>query len=215
MKARRRYCNLTGDANFPVANACGRYRSQLARRGCIHLLLDPLVNSFRLGEPRVGYETGSAKHWYTGHVLVHLVSGLKRRPLVIEYRPQASSEGHSDNRPPSAMLLRALDASGYDYKILHECDVTRDLAMKEFVCGYLNNPASPGEENLLNIVRAHGKISLGRLLAAGTADEIEQLELVPLVWRLVALKRAFIDFSHMATMDTEICSVPVCPSLFL
>ena len=205
---RFRFTNIVGQFNFPSANASGTYLSQLERRGGVHLLLEPQVSEFRYSEPRIFYQdTNGKKRRYTGDTLVKFEPSTARRPLVIEYKHQTEF----DRKPQLLSYYKKIDNElnkiGMDFIIRTDHHVlTPDFRIKEFICSYINDPESPAEEEVLRVIQRKGSIAVGVLISELRSDRAAQLRLVPVIWRLVSHRRAFIDFQLQPCAETVIHS---------
>lgn len=206
-----RFTNIVGQFNFPSANAKGKYLSQLERRGGVHLLLNPQVSGFRYSQPIIFYRDAEGKkRRYTGDTLVTFEPSTARRPLVIEYKHQGEFErkphllGHYEN------IANELHQIGMEFIIRTERHVlTPEFRIKEFICTYINDPESPAEVEVLEVIRRKGSIAIGLLISELRSDKIAQLRLVPVIWRLVAHRRAFIDYQSQPSTETVIHSMSV------
>lgn len=207
---RFRFSNIVGQFNFPSANASGTYFSQLERRGGIHLLLEPLVSEIRYAEPRIFYRNeGGKKRRYTGDTLVKFEPNSGRRPLVIEYKYQAELDRKPQLQKYYEIIGKEINRVGMDFVIQTDNQVlTPDFRVKELMCGYLNDPVSSAEDEVLRVIKRSGSISIGMLISQLRSDRAAQLRLVPVVWRLVAHKRVFIDFTLLPCAETVVHSEP-------
>ncbi|MFA6960734.1 MAG: TnsA endonuclease N-terminal domain-containing protein [Opitutaceae bacterium] len=207
---RFRFTNIVGQFNFPIANASGKYLSQLERRGGVHLLLEPQVSGFRYSEPRIFYRDAEGKkRRYTGDTLVQFEPSSVRRPLVIEYKYQAELDRKPQLLGHYETISQELNRLGMDFIIRTDLHVlTPDFRVKELICGYSNDPESSVEEDVLRVIQRNGSIAVGVLISQLRSDRAAQLSLVPVVWRLVAQRRAFIDFKFLPCAETVVRSQP-------
>lgn len=210
MKRRRKFSNLRGACHLLDAPLVGTYESKLERCALVHWLLEPDVATVRLGSPRIAYIEDGKKHRYTADLEVGFMPGVKRRPLAIECKYRSMLDADSELTRKLAIVADALATLGWDFRIETDTEVFGpELANKTFVLGHRNDPPSSSAGRLLRMVRRYGVISLGDLLAECSPSEAEQLALVPALWRLVAHKELFVDYSKPMSRSALICSTPL------
>lgn len=196
-----------------VANGGGHYRSQNERRGSPHWALEPDVRSFVYQQPVIHYTFQGKPRRYTGDTLVHFWS--PRRPLAVEYKLATAFEDDPSLRGYHNRLRGVLDERGLDFLVLTNLDTaTPALQNKEFFIRFQAEPESPFEREVFDAVIAAGTIRLEDLLCKLRPHPGAQMELVPVVWRLVAWRRVFVDFNVTPSRGSVISRKPLTPPFY-
>ncbi|MBA4137010.1 MAG: hypothetical protein C0518_06820 [Opitutus sp.] len=193
-----------------LANGGGHYRSQNERRGSPHWALEPDVQSFVYQQPVVHYSFEGQPRRYTGDTLVHFWS--PRRPLVVEYKLASAIEKDPSLKPYHERIRGILKGRGLDFVVLTDLDImTVSLKNKEFFLRFQADPESPFEGEVFRAVSAAGAIPLNDLLCKLRPTPDSQLQLVPVVWRLVAWRRLFVDFNVTPSRESLVSIKPLTP----
>jgi len=201
-----RYTNSTGIAVVRDSESGGHYKSKLERHGFIRWLMKPEVLTARLQEPCIRYRDADKKpRRYTGDLLIEFLPSLRRRPLVVELK-------YADKLKKEPALVDFYSAmkvetnrGGRDFILETDEDIyAPGFKMMKFVFGYRNNDPHKGDRQLLATVARNPGLTLERLVQAQSADRVEQAELIPAVWRLVALHQLKVDFQQILDRSAKI-----------
>jgi hypothetical protein len=206
-----RYTNVTGNAIVRGSESGGRYKSKLEKHGFIRWLMQPEVRTARLQWPCIKYHDAAGKpHRYTGDLLVDFQPILRRRPLVVEFKYAEKLKKHPELKTMYAAVEAELNRRGYDFRLQTEENVyTPEFSMMKFVYGYRNDDPHPDEPQILACVASQGGLSLAALVQGISSSRARQAELIPAVWRLVALHRLSVDFSQVLDLSAKIRPGPV------
>lgn len=99
----------------------------------------------------------------------------------------------------------AMDRLGRDFLVQTEQDIhADDFQMMKFVFGHRNNVPHPAQLEILDCMAVHKTLTLGQLLSALRGDEVAQCELIPEVWRLVAIHKLTTDFRKILNHTAKI-----------
>lgn len=210
MKRTQRILNIRGRAQMN-GRPIGRYQSKLERSAIVAWLLNPDVASTRLNSHTITYvDADGKKRRYTPDLVIEWKSSVRRRPLAIEMKYAAELATDLSLEKKHALLTIVFSRLGYDFVVHTEEDVfTPDFPAKAFILGHLNDPSCARESEILGRVCDAGCISLGELLSSLSDNERERLCLVPAIWRLVAHRRIFIDYSGPIGDATLLWSAPL------
>jgi hypothetical protein len=202
------FTNIQGACS--LGQSVGEYQSQLERRGVIPPLLDLKVSQVKFGAPRIFYlDVTGKKRRYTADLEISYLPGLSLRPLAIEFKYKEALDRDPELLKYYDYIGKELAKLGYDFEVRTENEVLlEDFEVKEFILGHRNDEASPFEEEVLSAIRRHGLVSVGALVTELRRHPFARLLLVPVIWRLVAHKRAFIDYRVMPSMATIVSSTP-------
>jgi hypothetical protein len=205
------FTNIEGTCNIQGSKSGGDYRSTLERDGVFDLLLDPEVADVQYQKPRIFYlNSDGKKRRYTADLLVTFHAGLNRRPLAIEFKYEEERKQKPELKDYFDVIEAELDRLAFDFEIRTEEQVySAEFSQKEFYWGYHNDEASPLEGDILNVIRHHRTITAGALIDSLRLDKWVQLTLIPVVWRLVAHKRIFVDFNQIPDRRTVLYSTPL------
>ncbi len=208
---RRLFTNIEGTCHVRGSNSGGDYKSSLERSGAIDFLLNPEVFEAQFAKPRIFYlDREGKKRRYTADLSVTFHAGLSRRPLAIEFKYEQELRRKPELHVYFDVIQAELDRLSFDFELRTEKDVfTEEFPHKEFIWGYYNDERSPFEAEVRNAIRRHETITVGALLDGLRLDSAMQLNLVPVIWRLVAHKVAFIDFRELPCRKTVIHAMPL------
>ncbi len=196
-----------------VANGGGHYRSQNERRGSVHWVFEPDVRSFVYQQPVIHYSFEGKPRRYTGDTLVHFRSS--RRPLVVEYKLASAFDEDPSLTLYHERVRKVVEARGLDFVVLTDLETaTPELTNKEFFLRFQAACESPFEGEIWDAVAAAGTVRMVELMSRLRATAVAQLALVPVVWRLVSLRRLFVDFAHTPSWDSFISIKPLTPPFY-
>lgn len=180
----------------------GIYRSTLERDGCIRWMLNPDVADARLQRPRIiNPDSDGAWRRYTGDLLVSFHAVLNRRPLVIEFKYDEELKRLQKVEPKRYLQIAAfLESKNRDFLPQTELDVrSEDFPMMRFVWDYRNITPSPASDEIIDCVKSNPGISVAEVGTVLRLDRLARLQLIPEIWRLVAVHRLRVDFKK--TLD--------------
>lgn len=194
---RHRFTNKTGIITVRDSESGGRYKSQLEKHGCIRKLMDPAVKKVRLQEPILYYVNARGKRSrYTADLWVEW-HNPSLRPLAIEVKYKKELKRDPELAIKHELLRVAFAKEGKDFLVQTEDGINAPgLEMMRFVFGYRNNAPSEAEHDIMTVMRRHGDMALGDLLATVAGDNTYAQALVtPAVWRLVSVHQLRVDFA--------------------
>ncbi|HVZ65079.1 MAG TPA: TnsA endonuclease N-terminal domain-containing protein [Lacunisphaera sp.] len=201
-----RYTNKTGFVTVQGSNSGGRYKSQLELHGCMGKVMDPAVKTVRLQEPMIRYiNARGKKSRYTGDLKIEW-HNPSLCPQVIEVKYKRDLKRDPNLAIKHELLRVAFAEQGVEFLVYTEDQIhAPEFEMKRFVFGYRNNPPSAFDEDIMTVMRRHGTISLGDLLAvvAGTNTYAQAL-VTPAVWRLVSIHALRVDFTKILDATAKI-----------
>lgn len=202
---RHRYTNRTGTISIKDSGWGGAYKSQLECDCFIRTTFESGVRIIRLQEPRIRYsDAAGISHRYTGDLFVSFTPESGRKPQVIECKYKRDLKD-VELETMLNCVARSVAALGYEFVIRTEEHVyTSEYPMKEFVFGYGNLSRVESDADIMDLVRTKGELSLGELIQAARPGRIEQLELIPQVWRLVARGHLTTDFEKILDQTAKI-----------
>lgn len=204
------FTNLRGQINVAGKPADGgAFASKLEEWGLVHLALDPTTVQVSLGGPRIYYRDNEGeRHRYTADVEVHFHRESGRRPLAVEFK--YASAINDDLRKKFELLEAEFGVRGFDFEVRTDEKVfTPELTSMKMAWKYHNDPASGREDEIVAIVRKTSAITLGELLPLLCSEKAAQLRLVSAIWRLVAHRRLFVNFSENLDFSAKIHFEPV------
>lgn len=205
-----RFTNKTGFITVRDSESGGRYKSQLEKNGCLRKLMDPAVKKVRLQEPVLYYVSARGKRSrYTADLWVEW-HNPSLRPLAIEVKYKKELKRDPELEIKHELVRAAFGKEGKAFLVHTEDQILAPgIEMMRFVFGYRNNEPSAVEQDILTVVRRHGEIALGVLLATVAGDNTYAQALVtPAVWRLVSVHQLRVDFTRNLDSTAKITVPP-------
>jgi len=201
-----RFTNSTGTITILGSPSGGTFKSRLECLGFIRAFLGDDVESVRLQSPTIRYIDAAGKpRRYTGDLHVQFHERTKRRQMVIECKYVRQLKRDPELVTTLKHVERAFVEIGYEFAIQTECDIRADgLQMMRFVFDHVNNDPHPASQRIMDCVRTHKILSLEELIKAMGLGLVGGYEVVPEVWRLVALRQLAVDFKETLNMSAKI-----------
>lgn len=203
---RHRFTNITGTIDVRGTNSGGKYKSKLERQGFIRWMSELDVVEVRLQEPRIIYlDEGGKKHRYTGDLLVNFRDASRRRPLVVECKYASQLDRDPDLRAKLKRVGEAMDPLDRDFLVQTEHDIrTEDFKMRKFVFSHRNNDPHPAQREILACMATHRCLTLEQLITTLREGRVKQYEIIPEVWRLVAIHRLSVNYGEILDLSAKI-----------
>lgn len=230
----RNYCNRFGVENMPVRKIPRSRRSltgRVAKRTCdtspmfesslerdlfIILDFDPSVLSFEEQPLRISFTDNQGRpHTYVPDVLIHYrpdsVTNIQRPPLLGEVKYRQDLFNNWKELKPKFKAARAFSREqGWQrFRIFTENEIrTPYLDNAKFLRGFINIEHDQDEvDMLLGALSALPNTTPQSLLLACSDSEMHRAELMPSLWRLVALNYIGYDLDEHLTMESPIWSI--------
>jgi len=201
-----RFTNSTGTITVRDTESGGDFKSKLECHGFIRWVSQADVVLVRLQKPQITYlDKDGIKRRYTGDLEVLFHPRANRRPLVIECKYAAKlrrDPGLVKKLERVGEAVRRLDR---DFLVQTEHDVHADgFKMMKFVFSHRNNDPHPARQEIMDCMALHKSLTLGQLVAALRTNLVSQCEIVPEVWRLVAVQKLAVNYNEILNHAAKI-----------
>lgn len=204
-----RFTNKQGILTVRDSESGGRYKSKLEMNACIRYLMQPAVKMAKLQHPCIAYRNAQGKpRRYTADLWVER-NNPALRPLAVEVKYQRELDRKPELADKFERVKSEFSRRGADFLVLTEKEILApDIEMMRFVFDHRNAEPLTVEGDILTVVRRHGEVLLGDLLAAvaGERSYVQALA-APAVWRLVSTHQLRVDFEKILDATAKI-SVP-------
>jgi hypothetical protein len=211
---RHRFTNIRGTAHVVGSTSGGPYKSKLERDAFICSMMNRSVVRVTLQKPHVTYSDSSGgTHRYTGDQLIEYHPACNRKSKVVECKYQQELRNDPTLEIKHEQVQKVLEKNGLDFEVWTEADVYKeDFAMVKFVYEHRNLRPHPATSEVLSYVTSRPGVELKEMLDALRSTWIEQLQLVPEVWRLVGCHKLIVDLRETLGLQTKLmCPGPLVP----
>jgi hypothetical protein len=189
------------------------FESSLERDLFIILDFDRSVASFEEQPLRIPFtDKQGGRHTYVLDVLIHYhlnaVTGHQMEPLLAEVKYRQDLFRNWNDLKPKFKAARAFsrDQGWQRFRIFTENEIrTPYLENAKFLRGYTRIELVPEEVNvLLNTLAALRTATPQSLLEACFTDPMRRAEIMPALWRLIALNHIGCNLDQRLTMESSI-----------
>jgi hypothetical protein len=201
-----RFTNSTGTISIRGTESGGAFKSKLECHAFIRWVSRLDVAKVELQRPRIIYlDADGNKRRYTGDLLVRFHSRANRLPLVIECKYKAKLLRDPDLIKKLNQVEKALIRLDYKFLIQTEDDVHAEgFNMMKFIFSHRNNDPHPAQQEIMDFMALYKVLTLGQLISALRTNVVEQSEIVPEVWRLVAIQKLAVNYSEILNHAAKI-----------
>lgn len=201
-----RFTNITGTLDVRGTNSGGKYKSKLERQAFIRWISEPDVTEVRLQEPQIIYlDEDGKKRRYTGDLLVTFREKANRRPLVVECKYSTQLDRHPELAVKFKLIGQAMGRRDQDFIVQTDRDIrTEAFKMRKFIFSHRNNDPHPAHREILDCMATHKCLTLQQLVTAMRSSPVKQYEIIPEVWRLVAIHRLTVNYDEILDLSAKI-----------
>lgn len=205
-KIPKNYRNVTGIQSIDKAVGHAQFESTLERDFLVLMHFSREVQSVEVQPLKIPMDPSSGSKSYTPDALVKFASELDRKPWLCEVKYRKDIKKYWPKlKPKFLQAIRYCKSQGWRFRIITEVEIrTSFLQNARFLTGYLNRLPDPVDEELLLRALGDNELAIEDLLRKLSSDEFGQLELIPVVWHLVAVGKVATDLDAPLTMASVV-----------
>jgi TnsA endonuclease N terminal/TnsA endonuclease C terminal len=206
--------SLTGKIIDSRRHTAVAFESALERDLYVLLDFDPSVAHFEEQPVTIAYQDPvGVNRSYTPDVLVHYIPALRgqwaHRSVLyeIKYRDDLRTHWH-EYRAKFQAARRYARSQGWVFQLITEREIrTPYLKNVKFLRQYRDRRFDSGDgHQMLAILAERGETEPETLLALLSSDRWERARLLPVLWRLIAIRQVGADLTVPLTMSSRIWS---------
>ena len=213
----RSYCNVTGLVSSEKSDEMIGYESRPERYFIKQASFNPNVKSCEEQPVKIPYtlKTGKPSH-YTPDFLVHFKDDLASteywKPLLIEVKPRYNLLKDWEILHTKFLAARKFSYKrGWEFTIITERElITPYLDNVVFLTGYRTYPIDKnGEDLVLDTLQSIPNPTPELILQKITKNKNQIMQLIPVIWKLVANFKVGVDLESPLTMHSNIWKKPI------
>jgi len=205
----KNYRNVTGISSSAKSNGESAFESTLERDFYALLEFDNKVHRYEVQPIKLTYPLEGKARTYTPDVLVEYVESAQVRTTLFEVKYRSDlKDNWSTLKPKFKAAIRYANSVGWRFRLVTELEIrTTYLNNIKFLQPFRNRVVNDAFETmLLRRIAEIRECDASTLLVAVFRDRWSQAELIPSLWRLVAIGSIGANLHQPLTMSARLWS---------
>lgn len=206
-KIPRNYRHVTGIFKSILKNNCGvAYESPLERDFFLLTEFDDAVEGYEEQAVEVPHKNGKRNAPFYPDCLITYKPETGRRKLLVDVKHSDNIEEDKENfERRKAVVTKFAEDQGWDYAVVTEKEI-RGEYLNNLKFLYKNARPPRNLDDFTQLIFDKGiagrPLTVNEVLAMLTSDRRRQLEILPVIWHMVCLKKIGADLTKPLNMNS-------------